>query len=446
MAPRGAGNLKQAVEDVMPVYREILGGGDRRTMQGQALMDIAQAGLALASGRNAQGANIAGGSFASQLASAAQGLPGKLAERAGQFQQEERAIKLAALKSAESNVDTQRKLYAQIVKSAGQSPFGKNDWDLAVFLTPGLMEKWSEGKASTQENKLVELALAKAQAPRTEFRIDPISKRPEPFVITPTLAPFILDFIAKKGGVAPKAPVTTGGTTTTTTTGETPGQTDVVLTPAQLANKPAVIDPKDAETAAQVAEARAADAAAAADRGKETVTPKTGAAPERGGLWRMSSFIAGPIPGGMAVLNVTPGLGAPFPNIPAARKAAALEVESLISAFVKSGRASVQEQERLRQVYNIAPKLFDDPAALRQRLIAIDEELIKEIDLAKNKANNTTLAPKAVGEAREFLVDAEKFRKALGVPPRIYTEEDANALPEGTQYLWLGKDLFRVKK
>jgi hypothetical protein len=437
MAQRGAGNLKQSVEEVLPVYREILGGGDRRTMQGQALMDIAQAGLRLASGRNAQGANIAGGSFASQLASAAQGLPGKLAERAGQFQQEERAIKLAALKSAESNVEGQRKLFSQIVKSAGQSPFGKGDWDWAVLNRPGLLQKWTEGKASPEEDMLIQSAITKMQAPRTEFKTDPVTKQVYQVQVPGVLPPFVAAAVNARGGRGAPA-----GTTMAPT-----GQPEVELTPEQLANRPAVEEPEVPidRTIGQVpAGAAVAPAPTSALPGPLPAAGQAGAVPERGGIWAMSTFIAGPVAGIGAGISKIPGLGAPFPNITQAQTAAKIEVENLIEAFLKSGKAPISEQDRLRKLYDIGPKLFDDPAALRDRLISIDEEISKEIEQSARQAYSTELSPATRAKARDFLSEAEKFKKALGVPVRLYNEEDVKQLPPNTEYLWLGKTRART--
>jgi hypothetical protein len=443
MAQRGAGNLKQAVEDVMPTYREILGGGDRRTMQGQALMDIAQAGLNLASGTNAQGQRLKG-SFASQLAGAASGLPEKLAARAGQFQQEERAIKLAALKSAESNVEGQRKLFSQIVKSAGQSPFGKGDWDWAVLNRPGLLQKWTEGKASPEEDMLIQSAITKMQAPRTEFKTDPVTKQVYQVQVPGVLPPFVAAAVNARGGGS--APAQRGGTAAPTG-GTTTGTTQPILTADQITAVEEPETPVDRNTGQVPAGAAPAPAPSTTSGKLPSPLPEAGqpgAVPERGGIWTMSKFITGPVAVTAGAISRIPGLGAPFSNITQAQTAAKIEVENLVEAFLKSGKAPVSEQERLRKLYAIGPKFFDDPAALRDRLISIDEEIAKEINQAALQAYNTELAPDTRAKARDFLSQAVKFRTALGVPVRIYSEEDAKKLPPNTEYLWQGKKSART--
>ena len=169
---------------------------------------------------------------------------------------------------------------------------------------------------------------------------------------------------------------------------------------------------------------------------EEAGTP--GALPGRT-LWSESTRITGPGAVTAGAISRIPGLGAPFPEVTQAQNLAEQEVENLIEAFMKSGRALASEQERLRRLYSVGPKFFDDPAAYRDRLIAIDEEIAKEINLAKNQAFDETLSSEVRKNARSFLSSAEKFRSTLGVPIRIYNEQDAAKLPAGTPYLWKGK-------
>jgi hypothetical protein len=370
-------------------------------------------------------------------------LPGKLAERAGQFQQEERAIKLAALKSAETSVEGQRKLFSQIIKSAGQSPFGKGDWDYAVLNRPGLLQKWTEGKTSAEEDNLIDSAIAKMNAPRTEFKTDPVSKQVYQVQIPGTLPDFVNTAIKARGKKV--------GATAPTTTGATTPAAPPILTADQIT---ATEDPDEAAAKAEAAKNRATMVVPTGATTSTTTSGKLpgplpepgkpGAVPERGGIWSMSKFITGPVAVTAGAISGIPGLGAPFPNITQAQTAAKIEVENLIEAFLKSGKAPVSEQERLRKLYDIGPKFFDDPAALRDRLISIDEEIAKEINQAALQAYNTELAPDTRAKARDFLSQAVKFRTALGVPVRIYNEEDAKKLPPNTEYLWQGKKSART--
>ena len=422
---RGAGNLKQAVADVMPVYRDILGGGDRRTMQGQALMDVAQAGLRLASGRNAQGANIAGGSFASQLASAAEGLPGKLAERAGQYQQEERAIKLAALKSAESNVEAQRKLFSQIVKSAGQSPFGKGDWDFAILNRPGLLQKWSDGKTSEEENNLIDSAITKMQAPRTEFKTDPVTKQVTTYTVTPTLPPFVAAALKRKG-------VSTARTTPTTTT--TAPDKDV-----PLVDRPAITDPNDPlgrdEEQASKRE-RAGTPPASGPTVFKAVTASTYSKNDST-FFNMAEKGTGPISVSKPFLAKIPLLGG---FVDADKE---IEATTFLKTAINRVTAALGETERFGTVektqilgqLDLLPSLIDRKEAYWQRLVGLDTMLLKAANELTSTATNKELTPTTQGDARAKLDQIRQVRSLLGVPPRVSTKEDFNALEIGTPFV-----------
>lgn len=426
IAQRGAGNLKQAVEDVLPTYRDILGGGDRRTMQGQALMDVAQAGLRLASGRNAQGANIAGGSFASQLASAAEGLPGKLAERAGQFQQEERAIKLAALKSAESNVESQRKLFSQIVKSAGQSPFGKGDWDFAVLNRPGLLQRWSDGKTSEEENNLIDSAITKMQAPRTEFKTDPVTKQVYQVQVPGVLPPFVQKAIAMKGGQgAPSRPTTTGPAPTTTTP-----TTQPILTADQITAVDEPVAPVD-RTIGTVP-----GAAAPGPTVPKAVTASTYSKNDST-FFNMAEKGTGPISVSKPFLAKIPLLGG---FVDADKE---IEATTFLKTAINRVTAALGETERFGTVekaqilgqLDLLPSLIDRKEAYWQRLVGLDTMLLKASNELAATAYNKDLTPTTQGDARAKLDQIRQVRSLLGVPPRVSTKEDFNALDIGTPFV-----------
>lgn len=426
IAQRGAGNLKQAVEDVLPTYRDILGGGDRRTMQGQALMDIAQAGLRLASGRNAQGANIAGGSFASQLASAAEGLPGKLAERAGQFQQEERAIKLAALKSAESNVESQRKLFSQIVKSAGQSPFGKGDWDFAVLNRPGLLQKWTEGKTSQEEDMLVESAITKMQAPRTEFKTDPVTKQVYQVQVPGVLLPFVQKAIAMKGGQgAPSRPPATGAAPTTATT-------QPILTADQITAVEEPTTPID-RTVGTVP-----GAAAPGPTVPKAVTTSMYSKNDPT-FFNMAGRGTGPVSVAKPFFNKIPLIGE---FVDAGKETAATTflnsgINRVTAALGETERFGSVEKAQILGQLDLLPGLIDRPAAYQQRVAGLDTLLLKAATDIVPTAYDKNLAPATQADARAKLEQIRQVRSLLGAPPRVNTTADFDKLEIGSPYVYI---------
>lgn len=471
LAQRGAGNLKQAVEDVMPTYREILGGGDRRTMQGQALMDVAQAGLRLASGRNAQGANIAGGSFASQLASAAEGLPGKLAERAGQFQQEERAIKLAALKSAESNVDAQRKLYAQIVRGSGQSPFGKGlmGGALSVLNSP-LLQKYADGQTTPQENNLVETARLIAERPATEFYTDDKGKRQErvtPGIQLPHVAAAFQQRQSVLGGGRTPAPADTTTTRTpaapagTTTTTPAPAAPPVILSAEQIN---AIEDPDEKAKAIAAAQARAnlgnVPAGTAPSVDFSNLTPQQKAQLRTAGQ-QWDNTQAGKGVSATTELptlwaNIDPAIGlhnqllntfgrvVPL-NIAGQYSRTAAQatrnikniVGEMVETFQKDdGKMSdADRQFALRYLLDLEVDFLQNPANFKDRVLTLglglESRRIAALEIAKNPLTDNKERNKKENEAAAINTQIKK----LGLPPFISTQAEYNNLKTGDPYL-----------
>jgi hypothetical protein len=416
----------------MPTYRDILGGGDRRTMQGQALLDIAQAGLNLASGTNAQGQRLKG-SFASQLAGAASGLPEKLAARAGQFQQEERAIKLAALKSAESNVESQRKLFSQIVKSAGQSPFGKGDWDFAILNRPGLLQKWTDGKTTVEEDNLIDSAITKMQSPRTEFKTDPVSKQVYQVQVPGVLPPFVAAAVNARGGGRTSAPrgggAPTGGATT--------GTTQPILTADQITAVEEDEVPVDrtvgtVPTGATAATPTAPTAVTASTYSKNDPT-----------FFNMAGRGTGPI-----------SVAKPFfAKIPFIGQFVDADKEIEATTFLKTGinrvTAALGETERFGSVekaqilsqLDLLPGLIDRPEAYQRRVVGLDTLLIKAAQELQPTAYDKNLAPSTQADARAKLEQIRQVRSLIGAPPRVNSNEDFDKLPIGTPFVLPGGNI-----
>ena len=123
--PPTAETVKGYYESLLPMYQEILGRDEeaREASRAAGFFDIAQAGLNLASGIDPRtGRSTAGQSFASQLASAASGLPERFAERAAQERSAEQALRASALQTAmqqaQGSQDFQQQLSLLAAKEA----------------------------------------------------------------------------------------------------------------------------------------------------------------------------------------------------------------------------------------------------------------------------------------------------------------------------------------
>lgn len=123
--PPTAETVKGYYESLLPMYQEILGRDEeaREASRAAGFFDIAQAGLNLASGIDPRtGRSTAGQSFASQLASAASGLPERFAERAAEERRAEQALRASALQTAmqqaQGSQDFQQQLSLLAAKEA----------------------------------------------------------------------------------------------------------------------------------------------------------------------------------------------------------------------------------------------------------------------------------------------------------------------------------------
>jgi len=107
--------LQTGYEQRLPMYMGILDPEKERQMtQSQIMFDIAQAGLNLAGGVDPRtGQSMTGLPVASQIATAAGGLPGQISSRLANQRQSEQAAKLAALQASEAETTATRAAVAR---------------------------------------------------------------------------------------------------------------------------------------------------------------------------------------------------------------------------------------------------------------------------------------------------------------------------------------------
>jgi hypothetical protein len=106
-----ASRLQQLYSEMLPTYQSILGDGgeQRRLTQAQILFDIADRAGAFAAGVDPRtGQSIARLSPAAQLAAATSGLGGQIGERLGSQEEQDRALRLAALQAAQGEFSAER--------------------------------------------------------------------------------------------------------------------------------------------------------------------------------------------------------------------------------------------------------------------------------------------------------------------------------------------------
>jgi hypothetical protein len=102
--PAEVPTLQGAMQSRLPEYQALLGTGDKDSMRASMLFDIAQAALGYAGNVSPQGQPLRG-SQAARLAGAVSGLPGQIGTRLAAQQQQDQAVRMAALQAGEKEIE-----------------------------------------------------------------------------------------------------------------------------------------------------------------------------------------------------------------------------------------------------------------------------------------------------------------------------------------------------
>jgi hypothetical protein len=102
--PRDVPTLQAAMQSRLPEYQALLGTGDKDSMRASMLFDIAQAALGYAGNVGPQGQPLRG-SQAARLAGAVSALPGQIGTRLAAQQQQDQAVRMAALQAGEKEIE-----------------------------------------------------------------------------------------------------------------------------------------------------------------------------------------------------------------------------------------------------------------------------------------------------------------------------------------------------
>lgn len=446
--------MSRAYEEMLPMYQQVMGGEDRSMTQAQILFDIAQAGLNLAAGTDAQGRPVRpGASFASSLASAAQGLPERIGARVGQMQQQEQGTRLAALKGAQEQALAQQRLeegvlvdYAQSERNlqnqlrlaeldhqrslglaearanldlrnrmiekgmeTPDSPFGKSQPELAILNRPGLLDRWVAGDTTPAENNEIDTALTLITKPRTEYRQEPTSGNMYAVTIQPRIPDFVRNAMNAKG-----VPVPAG--VSTLTVPAVPLSADGVTPAAPIEN----------------AEGQLTSGGFGAPGTElDTYTPAGES------FFNLAGKATGPINISKTWLARNPfllGLVDAGEQINAQTYINA-GINSIVRSLGETERFGIIEKQQILDQIGLLPKFIDDPLAYQQAVVGLDNYLMQGVIDLRKTAANTNLP---VATRREALTKLDQLRRArnlLGAPPRVYSEQDFNSIQIGQPYI-----------
>ena len=377
-------------------YRDILGSNQGDLAKLGFLTSLGERGFAYAANVDPITGQPLRGSALSRFAGAARGLPAEMMKMAAATRKEEQAIKMAGLESAEKQIasereanikmiDTQRKAFSDILKSSAGTDFGKGKEGAAYNFLVKLAPEYALGNTTDEQDRQFESAVKIITTP--QYMQDPITKA------TITKKGELPDFaslaIEMRGGRAP--------TDTRADTGAGPGSS-------------------------------AAPAGATAAR--------VSTAPKEPTLFEAAERGTGIIPVTTSFIAKFPFMGDTAVGEQQATTFLRNSVNQLNRAIATNPRFAEGERQQIQQELDLSPSLFDNPAAMRNRLIGLDDLMgrLEREALAKGETTNLKAEDRAL--AREKANDIRKIRDLVGLPPRVTNVNEFRALPSGTPFLF----------
>lgn len=462
-APMAVPDLATEVEKRTPLYEKLL-GVDPRQSQAQLLFELGQRAFNYGANVDDQGRPLYG-SQAARLAGAVRTLPGAMGQITSQLEQQRRGVRTAALQASEKDVqnirernaklvETQTKLWQEIAKSAGKGMnFGTGTEGTAWSTLTKFAPDYAAGTLPEDKVRMFESSLAIVSKP-TQYT--------DPYTGNMVLRePIIPDFV--------KSAVTARNTLSKLTpTVKTPVSDAAIPTEDTVPAGSAVVvaQPGSGDRAKQEDIARRFKAAKAQfeagkmpkaayddlvgtlnEESKQLKTtveasqraPKKGEIPGRT-IWGSTELIAGPVPKLATMASRVPGLGDVAPQMQQARSFVTSAVNDLVSNLRTNDRFSETERKEIKNEIDISPRFWDDPKALQNRIIGVDEFLRKKLTDTQAQIADTSLPVQIRKDATDRATDIQKFLTTLGVPVRVYSLEDVQLLRPGTPFLWNGTE------
>ncbi len=414
-----------------PAYRTIL-GDTKGASEAQMLFALGQRAFNFGANVDDQGRPLRG-SFVSRLSGAVRTLPQDMMARAAEIDKGERAIKMAALQASEKDIDQlqaannklmeqKRAFFGDVVKAearvsaaeakekakAVKGPFGTNE---ILNMFAGAAPLLAEGKLSAKQKSELDVAVTDYTQETTIEVTDPVTGNKSYRTQKKRLPPELITAYQLVGRPIPYytgAPVTSGKSGKS---GAAAG--DISGTPGTIpADVPA--EAKDAYVALK--------------------TPK-----DQKTLWNQRPLVAGPIQY-LKTLPVLRVFGQVDAKADEARTFFDSARRSLIKALAANPRYPVSEMQAIEKEIDIAPAFFDNPSSLGNRLIGIEDFLNQRLKAAEIDAVNPNFPVASRQAALDEIKELKNFNKVAGIPPRVYTIEEVQALPRGTNFLWNGRE------
>jgi hypothetical protein len=421
-----------------PAYRTIL-GDTKGASQAQMLMALGQRAFNFGANVDDQGRPLRG-SFVSRLSGAVRTLPQDMMARVAEIDKGERAIKMAALQASEKDIDQlqaannellkqKRAFYGDVVKAEARvsaavekekakpqkGPFGTGREGEILNMFARAAPLLAQGKLSPEQKSELDVAVTDyTQEEKIEVS-DPVTGKKSYRTQKKQLPPHVITAYQLVGR---PIPYYTGSAP------DTPGKSGAAAgnISGTFGTVPAGIPTESKEAYLSLS------------------VPKR----ERT-LWNQRGLVAGPI-SAIAATPIVRIFGQIDPKIDEARTFFDSARRSLIKALAANPRFPVSEMQAIEKEIDIAPAFFDNPNSLGSRLVGIEDFLNQRLKAAQKDANNPEYPVASRQAALDEIKELKNFLKVAGVPVRVYSLEEVEALPFGTNFLWNGeRSLFKTR-
>jgi hypothetical protein len=430
-----------------PAYRTIL-GDTKGASEAQMLFSLGQRAFNFGANVDDQGRPLRG-SFVSRMAGAVRTLPQDMMARAAEIDKGERAIKMAALQASEKDIDQlqaannellkqKRAFYGDVVKAEARvsaadakekakgvkGPFGTGVTGETLNIFTKMAPDYAAGKLDPEQERVFLAAVTNYTQPqeRVEERTDPVTGNKSYVTIQtrPELPSFVRSALQLRGTALPNV------SATTVPGGGKPGAKVPAAAAGDISGAPGTVP------AGIPIESKEAYLSLSVPKRERT-------------LWNQRGLVAGPV-SAIAAAPIIRIFGQVDPKIDEARTFFNSAKNSLVKALSANPRFPVAEMEAIKKEIDIEPAFFDNPNSLGSRLIGIEDYIKQRLKAAQRDAVN----PDFPVASRQAALDEQKelgnFLKVAGVPVRVYSLEEVEALPFGTNFLWNGeRSLFKTR-
>lgn len=430
--PAAPKDLRTLVPEYEKLYSELL-GEDKNAQQAQLLLMLGQKGLQLAGNVDAQGRPLTGSTLG-RFATVASEIPGAIGQFIAETDKNKRAIRMAAIQSAEKEreaaregniktIESQRKAFGDILKSAskatsGSDMFGKGGlgpfWN--IVLTPGLAQAYADGQLTPDEDNIFLTAANRILAdarPKTEMYTNELNQN-----VTRTIPGYDLPFLTS--ALAARSAL------------DKSGRRPVLQTPGTVPTGPNTVRP-DAVTGPAVAPP--AEGTPTTDQGPVRTGEQAFGEPT---IWQAAQEGIGFVP------KMTSELARRIPfefagEAGRTQQQAASTIAKLAPrvaiALRETTRLAEAERKDINLYLNLEPQFFENRIGYLNNLVSLGQVLYRIRNDASMRAADRTLDANDANDQRLKAREVQSIIDIVGIPPPVASPDEYRRLPIGATFL-----------